>query len=200
MRLVARSYTNLIQLVKSGEVDLALCSAPPTDDASLEFTSLFDYNVVLITAPRHELLQRHPIAIEDMATWPLILNSPESLSRRRVEQKLRERSVSYDVVLEMDNTEMIKRYVAIGMGIAIVSDFTLHPEDHDRLAVVRLDHLFPTANIGICTLRGKFHGRGVRNFINTLEENLSGFQVDLWDWDVDHGGEPDTHAIASGTQ
>ena len=200
MRLVARSYANLIQLVKSGEVDLALCSAPPPDDASLEFSELFHYNVVLITAPRHELLQREQVTIEDMAQWPLILNSPESMSRRRVEQKLREKGVAYDVVLEMDNTEMIKRYVAIGMGIAIVSDFTLHPEDHDRLAVVRLDHLFPAANMGICTLRGKFHGRGVRNFIDTLSESLSGFHADLWDWDVDHGGEPATQAIASGTQ
>ena len=153
--------------------------------------------MVLITEPSHELLQRDPIAIEDMARFPLILNSPESLSRRRVEQKLRQGSVSYDVVLEMDNTEMIKRYVAIGMGIAIVSDFTLHPEDHDRLAVVRLDHIFPSANIGVCTLKGKFHGRGVRNFINTLSENLSGFHADLWDWDVDHGGERWPQAIAS---
>ncbi len=200
MRLVARSYVNLIQLVKSGEVDLALCSAPPTDDPSLEFAQLFDYNVVLITAPKHELVQRDPVTIDDMAAWPLILNSPESLSRRRVEQKLRERGAPYDVVLEMDNTEMIKRYVAIGMGIAIVSDFTLHPEDHDRLAVVRLDHLFPSANIGVCTLKGKFHGRGVRNFINTLEESLSGFHADLWDWDIDHGGEPVAEAIASSTQ
>ena len=200
MRLVARSYAHLIQLVKSGEVDLALCSAPPADDASLEFAELFDYNVVLITAPRHELLQLEQVTIEDMAAWPLILNSPESMSRRRVEQKLRETGVAYDVVLEMDNTEMIKRYVAIGMGIAIVSDFTLHPEDHDRLAVVRLDHLFPAANMGICTLRGKFHGRGVRNFIDTLSESLSGFHADLWDWDVDHGGEPAVIAIASGTQ
>ncbi len=200
MRLVARSYAHLIQLVKSGEVDLALCSAPPADDASLEFAELFDYNVVLITAPKHELLQLEQVTIEDMAAWPLILNSPESMSRRRVEQKLRETGVAYDVVLEMDNTEMIKRYVAIGMGIAIVSDFTLHPEDHDRLAVVRLDHLFPAANMGICTLRGKFHGRGVRNFIDTLSESLSGFHADLWDWDVDHGGEPAVIAIASGTQ
>ena len=200
MRLVARSYTNLIQLVKSGEVDLALCSAPPNDDGSLEFSELFEYSVVLITAPGHDLLHDLPITVAKMAGFPLILNSPESLSRRRVEQKLRESGIPYDVVLEMDNTEMIKRYVAIGMGIAIVSDFNLHPDDHDRLGVVRLDHIFPSATMGICTLRGKFHGRGVRNFINTLEENLSGFHEELWDWDVDHGGEPISRAIALGTQ
>ena len=70
MRLVARSYANLIQLVKSGEVDLALCSAPPNDDPSLEFSELFDYNVVLITEPSHHLLHCDPVTIEDMAQVP----------------------------------------------------------------------------------------------------------------------------------
>ena len=55
----------------------------------LEFSELFDYNVVLITEPGHELLHANPVTMEDMAKFPLILNSPESLSRRRVEQKLR---------------------------------------------------------------------------------------------------------------
>jgi DNA-binding transcriptional LysR family regulator len=159
IKLVARPYVTLMQLVKSGEVDLALCSPPPADDPSLEFTELFKYNIVLMLA------------------------GPESLTRRKVEQALKEQGVSYEIVLEMDNTELIKRYVEIGMGVAIGGDFTLHPEDHDKLGVVRLDHLFPTSVIGICTLRGKFLGRAVRNFMDTLNQYLSGFHPELWDWE-----------------
>jgi DNA-binding transcriptional LysR family regulator len=183
IKLVARPYMPLIQLVKSGEVDLALCSPPPSDDPSYEFTELFQYNVVLMTPPGHELLHRHPVQLQDAAQWPLILSGPESQTRRKVEQALREQGVSYEVILEMDNTELIKRYVEIGMGIAISSDFTLHPEDHDKLGVIRLDHLFPTSVIGICTLKGKFLGRAVRNFMDTLAQYLSGFHPELWDWE-----------------
>ena len=32
---------------------------------------------------------------------------------------MKNQGVNYDIVLEMDNTEMIKRYVEIGMGVAI---------------------------------------------------------------------------------
>ena len=182
LRLIARPYATLIQLVKSGELDLALCSAPPADDPSLEFVELFKYNAVLMTPPNHELLHRQPIRLQDAGSWPLILAGPESLTRRTVEQALKEQGVNYDIVLEMDNTELIKRYVEIGLGVAIGSDFTLHPDDHNRLGVVRLDHLFPPWEIGMCTLRGKFLGKAVRNFMDVLRGELAGFHPELADW------------------
>lgn len=183
IRLRARPYSTLVQLVKSGDVDLALCTQPPGDDPSLEFQGLFEYNVVLMTPPEHPLLSAQPVKLEEIAQWPLIALGPESSTRRKVEQALKDRNITYDFALEMDNTEIIKRYVEIGMGVAMCSDFTLHPEDHDKLGVVRLDHLFTSSTIGVCTLKGKFLGRSVRNFISTLEQELSGFHAELWDWE-----------------
>ena len=184
IRLLARPYVMLMQLVKSGEVELALCSPPPPDDSSVEFLELFPYDVVLMTPPGHQLLERHPIELRDIAQWPLILFGPESNTRQRVEQALKEQGISYELVLEMDQTELIKRYVGIGMGVAMCSDFTLQPEDRDRLGIVRLDHLFSSSAIGVATLHGKFLGRSVRNFIDTLATELSGFRSQSWDWDT----------------
>ena len=183
LRLVARPYAQLIQMVKSGEVDLALCSPPPIDDSSLIFTELFQYNVVLMTPPGHELLKQHPIQLKDTSSWPLILAGPESQTRRRVEQALKDEGVAYNIVLEMDNTELIKKYVEVGMGVAIGADFTLHPEDHYRLGVTRLDHIFSKSTIGICTLKGKFMGRAVGSFFQDLITNLKGLHPDIEDWE-----------------
>ena len=180
IRLLARSYNTLIQLVRSGEVDLAFCSSPPADDSSLEFKELFEYNTVLLTPPGHELLHGHPIKLEDIASWPLILTAPESQLRQRVEQAFKSRGLSPDVVLALDDTESMKRYVEIGMGIAIGNDFTLHSGDHHRFGVVRLDHLFPSSVIGVCTLKGKFAGQAVRNFTEMMSEQIRGFHADLW--------------------
>ena len=158
------------------------------EDTTLEFRKLFEYNIVMMTPPGHELLSRPSILLEDAAPWPLILAGPESLTRKRVESALKEQSVNYEVVLEMDNTELIKQYVEIGMGIAIGSDFTLHPDDHDKLGVVRMDHIFPAAEIGICTLKGKFMGRAVRNFIDALVEELEGFHPEVSEWNLSSRG------------
>ena len=180
IRLLARSYNPLIQLVRSGEIDLAFCSSPPADDAALEFKELFTYNTVLLTPPGHDLLHRQPVTLEDIAGFPLILTAPESQLRQRVEQAFKSRGLTPDVVLALDDTVSMNRYVEIGMGIAVGSDFTLHAEDHHRFGVIRLDHLFPSSVIGVCTLRGKFAGQAVRNFIETMSDQIRGFHAELW--------------------
>ena len=183
IRLLARSYNPLIQLVRSGEIDLAFCSSPPSDDTTLEFRELFKYNTVLLTPPRHELLREQPVKLEDIASYPLILTAPDSQLRQRVEQAFKNQGLTPDVVLALDDTVSMKRYVEIGMGVAIGSDFTLHSDDHDRFSVSRLDHLFPGSVIGVCTLKGKFAGQAVRNFIEMMSEQIRGFHAELWSWE-----------------
>ena len=186
IRLLARSYNPLIQLVRSGEIDLAFCSSPPADDPTLEFRELFQYNTVLLVPPGHELLRNQTITLEDIVSWPLILTAPESQLRQRVEQAFKNQGLAPDVVLALDDTESMKRYVEIGMGIAVGSDFTLHPDDHDRFGVISLDHMFPSSTIGVCTLKGKFAGKAVRNFIDMMSEEIRGFHADLWSWEEEN--------------
>ena len=66
---------------------------------------------------------------------------------------------------------------------AVCADFTLHQKDHDRLGAVRLDHIFESSVIGVCTLKGKFLGQAVRNFIEVLSNEMRGFHVDLAGWE-----------------
>ena len=183
IQLLARPYTPLLRLVRSGEIDLAFCAPPPADDHSLEFQELFQFDVVLMTPLGHPLLEQDKIALKDLSPWPLILSGPESLTRQKVDLELRNQGVSCDVVLSLDDTESIKRYVETGMGVAVCADFTLHQQDHDRLGVVRLDHIFDSSVIGVCTLKGKFLGQAVQNFIEVLSDEMRGYHADLAGWD-----------------
>jgi len=149
-------------------------------------------NTVLLTPPGHELLHGGPLKLEDLVSWPLILTAPESLLRQRVEQAFKSRGLTPDVVLALDDTESMKRYVEIGMGISVGSDFTLHAEDHHRFGVVRLDHIFPSSVIGVCTLKGKFAGQVVRSFIEMMSDEIRGFHAELWSWD---GENPTTSGL-----
>ena len=197
IRLLARPYSGLIKLVKSGELDMAFCSKPPPEETSLEFTELFEYNVVLMTPNGHPILERHPIQLQDIAEWPLILTGPESLTRQTVETALKSQGINYEVVLAMDDTESIKRYVEIGMGLAICNDFTLHSEDHNKFGVVRLDNVFDSGVIGVCTLRGKFLGRAVRTFIDMMSDQLRGYHAELLEWISDSGEKDKKTAVAT---
>ena len=179
--LLARPYDSLLRLVKSGEVDMALCSPPSADDQNLDYLQLFSYNAVLLTPKNHPLANLQNIGIRDISQSSLILPGPESVIWQQVDRALEAQGIECDVTLSMDSFQSIKRYVEIDMGVAVVSDFTLLPEDLEHLSVVNLDHLFPESAVGICTLKGKYLGPAVQNFIDKLAAGLTGFHSALWE-------------------
>ena len=117
--------------------------------------------------------------------------------RQRVEQAFKSRGLVADVVLALDNTESMKRYVEIGMGIGIGNDFTLHPEDHHRFGVVRLDHLFPSSVVGVCTLKGKLAGQAVRNFAEMMSEQIRGTHSEIWSWEEETAARNELTEVGS---
>ncbi|HIM47403.1 MAG TPA: LysR family transcriptional regulator [Dehalococcoidia bacterium] len=187
--LLARPYDSLLRLVKSGEVDLALCSPPPADETNLEYQEMFKYNAVLLTPKGHPLADRGNIQLSDISQSSLILPGPESVIWQQVNRALQAQGIECEVTLSMDSFQSIKRYVEIDMGVAVVSDFTLQPEDLEMLSVINLDHLFSESAIGICTLNGKYLGPAVQNFIEQLATDLSGFRSALWNQPVLQGAK-----------
>ena len=168
IRLLARHHSEMIQMARSGEVDLALSTTQNVLDSSLDFMDLFTSSTMMLTPLGHELLEQQPVRLEDISKWPLILYGPNTILRTRLERAFREQGLDYAMVMEMDNVEYAKRYVRIGMGISFCSNLSLEPEDYDTLGIADVDHLFSNVTIGMYTLKGKFQGTSVRNFIDSL--------------------------------
>ena len=168
IRLLARHHSEMIQMARSGEVDLALSTTQNVLDSSLDFMDLFTSSTMMLTPLGHELLEQQPVRLEDISKWPLILYGPNTILRTRLERAFREQGLDYEMVMEMDNVEYAKRYVRIGMGISFCSNLSLEPEDYDTLGIADVDHLFSNVTIGMYTIKGKFQGTSVRNFIDSL--------------------------------
>ena len=71
-------------------------------------------------------------------------------------------------VLEAGGWEIIKQYVALGMGISIVTDVCLTGEE--ALAVYPMDQYFPTRSYGIVSRRGKFLSAAAARYLDMLRE------------------------------
>lgn len=181
IRMLARAYNPLMQLVSSGEIDIAFSSPPPADDPSLEFQKLFDYQPILLMPKGHPLTDRAQVSLEDIVEWPLILTGPESFLRGQIDQLVKSQGLTADIILALDDTESMKRYVEIGIGLAVANDFALHPGDPERMDIAPIGHILPGSCIGICTLKGKFAGQGVRNFMELMAKHMSGYHADVLD-------------------
>ena len=161
----------IIQMLKDGEVDLGIAVHNSVSD-EFDFVPMFPYERVLMAPLGHPILEEEITSLEQITKWPLVLMGPQTLTRTVLEEELRRKGLNYDLALELDDLDMIKRYVATGIGISIGPRFAIDADDHKRLGIYSLMNLLPVEQAGILTLRGKSLSKPARNFIAVTRETL----------------------------
>ena len=154
LRLRSRLRSEVIEMVSQGEVDFGI--VPGADpDPSLEFEGLFPYERLLITPLNHPLLDELPLTSFDLiAAYPLIMMGPGTYTRSAVEAEFRRKGLDFDIMMEADSLDLIKRYVGHGYGVAIIPRVVAEAGDEETLGVVPLGHILPVDRTGLITLRG----------------------------------------------
>ena len=172
LRIQSGLMREVVDLVIEGEVDLGLVPSSVRSD-DVDFVPLFAYERVVITALDHPLLDEPLTSLGQIAKWPLIMRGKETHTRSLLEDEFQRRGLSYDVRVELDSMDMIKRYVALGMGVSVGPRLAIEPEDRDELGVLSLANLLPVEQGGIVTLRDKSLSAAARTFIAETKDTLS---------------------------
>jgi DNA-binding transcriptional LysR family regulator len=116
------------------EVDLGFAEAPVADDPRLEVTWWRDDELVVVAAPSHALAPQAPIEFRALADELVVLREAGSGSRKTVLDELRARDVVPRRTMDADSVESIKRIVAAGLGVSLISRAAIE----DMLALRRL--------------------------------------------------------------
>ena len=164
--------TQVMRMIADGNADIGIIQHYDRDEA-FQFEGLFVYERVLITPADHPLAKRPVESIEQIAQYPLIMMSEGTHTRDLLESEFKRRGVSYEIVVDLDSMDMIKRYVALGMGISVGPRLAIDPEDQDNLGVVSLAHILPVEQGGIVTLKGKQVSKPAERFISVMRDTLA---------------------------
>jgi DNA-binding transcriptional LysR family regulator len=172
LRIKSANRNQITAMVKSGDVDAGIIQHPDRG-IDLDFEPLFLYERVLITPIEHELLYKQIANLEDIAKYPLILMAKGTYTRDIVEEQLNKRGIAYEVIMELESMDMIKKYVSLGMGVSVGPKLSIEKEDLNYLGMVSLANLLPVDQAGILTLPGKTFSTPAKQFIEVMREVLS---------------------------
>lgn len=114
----------LVGAVASGSVDIAVVGGPITD-RRLNVEPVVPDKLVLIAAPTHPLAGSSSVQISSLADVPFVVARYGSTTRRLIETKLRQHGVTLRIAMEMAGTEDIKKAVEAGLGVAVVSQWSV---------------------------------------------------------------------------
>lgn len=157
-----------LDLLRSDAVDLAVGSMLDVP-ADLTYAPVYQFEPMLITPPDHPLAGKTDLSLQDLSPYGLILPPKRLTTYRLVDLVFQQNRVPYTVALEVGGWEVIKQYVAMGLGISIVTAICLTEADRQRLAARSLARWFPSRSYGIVMRKGKFLSAQARAFVELIK-------------------------------
>ncbi len=158
-------------LLRSDAVDLAVGSMleVPSD---ISYAPVYSFDPMLIMAKGHPLAAKNPLRLEDLSPHGLILPPKRLTTWRLVDLVFQQRRVPYTVALEVGGWEVIKQYVAMGLGISIVTGICLTEADRNKLEARNLREYFPPRSYGVVVRKGKFLSPQARAFADLVKPGV----------------------------
>ena len=142
------------------------------EDADLIAEVFGKDELVAVVPPGHPLLQESEVPAARFCAEPFLMREPGSGTRQVVERALAERGIVVQPAMSLGSTEAIKRGVAAGLGVAIISKLALETEfSAGRLCPLTLSDLTITRPLHLIRLRGKSEGAAVQAFVQMLKSS-----------------------------
>jgi len=130
--------------VLSGEADLGIGTVPIASNPHLLKIPCFLHEHGVIVPMGHPLLGLKRVSLQQISRFPLIANYPDSRLGRMVEESFSSKGLDYKIPIRATDPGVIKKYVEVGFGIAILPVVTIDKAD-TKLRVIPAPHLFPSS-------------------------------------------------------
>jgi DNA-binding transcriptional LysR family regulator len=138
----------------------------------LEYAPVYRFEPMLIAPPNHPLMAKPTLKLDDLSPYGLILPPKRLTTYRLVDLVFQQNRVPYTVALEVGGWEVIKQYVAMGLGISIVTAICLTDADRPRLAARSLAKYFPARSYGVVMRKGKYLSQQARDFVELIQPQM----------------------------
>ncbi|CAG1001445.1 partial HTH-type transcriptional regulator SsuR, partial [Rhodocyclaceae bacterium] len=146
------SPTQICEWVIDGQSDIAIATeAIDQYPEELVMLPCYQWNRSVIAPPRHPILKEKILTLEAIARHPLVTYDFAFAGRSKINQAFAARDLKPNVVLTAIDADIIKTYVALGLGIGLVASMAYDAAADKGLRAMDASHLFEssTTRIGV---------------------------------------------------
>jgi LysR family transcriptional regulator, cys regulon transcriptional activator len=166
------------EIVKSGDADIAMSTEPSKPSDQLVMLPCYACERAVLVPPGHPLLKAKKLTIEAIAEYPIVTYDSTFGGQTKFHRAFAEKGLEPNVVLTAIDSDVIKTYVELGMGVGIVARVAYDRKRDSGLRLLDASTLFEasTTYIGI---RAKNYLRGYTyDFIELFAPHLPRAAVD----------------------
>ena len=165
LSLVNRSSAAIAAQVLEGTLDLGIVTLP-AGEADLEETPLFRQRIVLVVPRAHALASRRRVTLKSVAAEPFLLLEAATRTGTLLRHYFEANDFIPQVVMDSGSFEVIKRYVAEGVGLSFLPEMVVRKSDTELCAIPVTG--LPEVWLGAVARRGAYQSKAQRAFLEML--------------------------------
>ncbi len=169
LKIINRTTPELVRMVKSGDIDIAVCNLPVKDSA-IEVLQCMTVHDVFVCGEKYRELSLMPQTLEEITKNPLILLERKSNSRQFVEKHLASRGIKLEAEIELGSHELLLEFTKYNFGIScVIEEFSQEYLQKGLVYRIHLSEEIPERSIGFCYLKGVSLSAAVREFVRITQ-------------------------------
>lgn len=171
--LYQTSYQEIKNMLLEGVADIGIASELTEGTPELVGFPYYRWQHAVIVPAGHPLEQRLPLTLEAIAEYPIVTYCEVFSGRSNVNRVFAEAGLEPDIVMSALDSDVIKPYVEIGLGVGIVPAASYCPDKDNTLRLLPCAGLFGDNTTQIALRRGHYLRSFAYRFIELCSPALS---------------------------
>ncbi len=165
--MVQASPEQLIDQLHARKADIAICTEKVDEFADLVVEHCYEWHHALVVPQQHPLSVGE-ISLERLAEFSVLTYSFGYTGRSTIERAFKDTGLKLDITLAAADTDVIKTYVRLGMGVGLIARMAYDASVDQDLVVRDLTHLIPSSITKIAYLKHNYLPLYSQHFITEL--------------------------------
>lgn len=160
----------IVQKLRANEIDVGLLTLPLNQSDLQVVPPVLEEEMAVVTGAKHSLARKKYVAVQDLASCRFILFERGCITRKVIDEFFAQEQIMPKIVMEIENVEIIKPLVQIGLGVTIVPyQSVLREVKAKRLQLAKLVGKRLYREIGLVHIKSEYVPRSLQEMIKVFQ-------------------------------
>ena len=165
------------RMVMDETAEIGIATESVSDYPELITLPCYEWEHVLVLPKDHPLASIAELQLSDLANEPIITYHPSFTGRTRIDKAFAAQHLTPRIALEAIDSDVIKTYVRLGMGVGIVAEMAVRDITDEDLLVRPAGHLFGRNLARIAFKKQAYLRQFVFEFAQLLNPELNAARI-----------------------
>ncbi len=165
--------TQIAEMVESGLADIGIATEALALHEQLVVLPCYQWNRCVVAPPGHPILKQKTLTLEAIARYPIVTYDFAFAGRSLINKAFEARGLKPNVALTALDSDVIKTYVGLGLGIGLLARMAFDAEQDKNLRMMDAAHLFEPSTTLIALRRGTYLRGYMYDFIELFAPHLT---------------------------